>query len=137
MTGAVLICPSLFASCDFGMENISYFYGAKTQYKIKLLIDRVCARNPVEKRFVSGVTLKFFKNDLPIGTYHFDEGFWFEPKSKFLLKKNKAFESGCFKGTKNIQLDLNNKFINSTSGIFMSLESGKRLKISCPEFSET
>ena len=135
--GMTICCPYVFSSCDFKMEKIQYFHQNNTAYKINLNISEVCSNNALQKRNMKQIEMNIFKNDRKVATFDFSDGLWMPTQSKFLLRRKNFFSDGCFKGFKNLTLNLKNNFLNSIDGLFLNLESGNSLKINCQELKKS
>jgi hypothetical protein len=115
------------------MNNIQYFHQTNSLFQINLNISEVCSRNALQKRQVKKIELNIFKNDKKLASFNFNDGLWMPTKSKFLLRRKTPFSDGCFKGFKNLTLNLKSNFINSIDGLFFNLESGNSLNLHCQE----
>jgi len=129
--GTTISCPFAFSNCELQMRNIDYFHQSGSKYKIRLLIEEACSENIIYKRKIKNITLELFNEKHKIQTFFFNEGHWLPTHSRFHLKTNTSFMKGCFKGSKNITLNLQDNILNSTSGLYLNLKTGEHLKLNC------
>lgn len=132
--GTVLNCPFLYADCQFHMGGIDLFYTNDNYCKVSFSIKDACSNNSVNKRKIKDIQLRIYNNN-KFTKYQFEEGYWLPGNSKFVLKRKMPFEDGCFKGSRKIQVDLSQNYLNSIDGLYLNLKSKKTLKIICPELS--
>lgn len=131
IVGTALCCPFVFASCDFEMKSFDYFHKTNAKLKVHVKVKQACADNDFVKRDLKSVTVNVFNDKKLHSSYDFDSGLWQEKQSRFLLNRKKPFDSGCFKGLTKVYFNLKDGFINSLSGTYWDLKTGKSLKLNC------
>jgi hypothetical protein len=122
--GALLWGSHSFAACEYKVDNSTYYFQGGAKYKISLKIDKVCSKNNIYKRELSGVTMKLFLKDTLVDELYFRRGFWQPDTQSFRLSKSVGSTSNCFKNLKSLNIDLKNQYINSLTGNYLNLSSG-------------
>lgn len=131
----ILNCSFCFSKCEFNIKNTDHFYSANT-YNTHLKISNVCARDINDKREISDIVLNIHKDDKLIVSKKFKNGYWMPTSNKFYLKNPTAIKKGCFSGVKTIALNPDKEYLNSTSGIYINLKTGKLHNIKCPKLTK-
>ena len=129
--GALAWSSLSFASCKYKVDNSTYYFQGDAKYKISLKIDKVCSKNNVYKRELSGVTMKLFLEDTLVDELYFSSGLWQPSTQIFRLSKSVGSQSNCFNKLKNLNIDLKNQFINSLTGNYLNLSSGASSSKTC------
>lgn len=131
LLGAVLYRPCVIANCKFKIQNVQYYHIHETPYKISLEIENVCSTDSLNKRDIKNIKMHLHEGNKLIKTFMFEEGSWWPGRPRFFLKNKIAFNKGCLRGVRSLNLHLEDGFINSLQGIYFNLNSGKSLKFNC------
>ena len=117
------------------MKGLDLYFENGSTLKVSLAIKEACSNNSVNKRKLSNIQLRIHDKKNPPMVFECDEWYLLPGNSKFVLKRKEAFKAGCFKGTKKIQVDLTQNYLNSIDGLYLNLENKQTLKIECSELA--
>jgi len=129
--GTVFCCPLVFSQCEFQINDFDYFHQSSGQLKVHIQVKKACSNHSFNKRELEKININIFQGEKLHSSYSFDHGLWQEKVSRFLLKREKAFLEGCFKGLNQVYLNLKDGFINSQKGTYWNLETGDSLNLNC------